>query len=247
MIVATHKDYRMPKDELYLPVQAGRALHDALPYVGDDSGDNISAKNPYYCELTCLYWAWKNLEADAVGLCHYRRYFAGKRRNKDLWERILTLAEAEALIQKAPLALPKKRNYWIETGYSQYVHAHHEEDLTETRAILEEVYPEYVAAFDATLKRTLGHRFNMFLMKRELLDKYCAWLFDVLGRLEERLDISGYSDYDKRVFGFVAERLLDVWVETNNISYTECAVLHMESQHWLKKGTAFLKRKFIGK
>ena len=63
--------------------------------------------------------------------------------------------------------------------------------------------------------------------------------------LEKRLDISSYSDYDKRVFGFIGERLLDVWIETNQISYAECPVLHMESQHWLKKGTAFLKRKFI--
>ena len=247
MIVATHKEYRMPADALYLPVQAGRALHEALPYQGDDSGENISLKNANYCELTCLYWAWKNLDADVVGLRHYRRYFAGKRKSRDPWERILTEAEASALLEKAPLVLPKKRNYWIETGYSQYIHAHHEEDLTVTRAILEEAYPDYVAAFDFTLKRTLGHRFNMFLMKRELLDSYCSWLFDVLGRLEERLDITGYSDYDKRVFGFVAERLLDVWVETNRIPYTECTVLHMESQHWLKKGTAFLKRKFIGK
>ena len=55
------------------------------------------------------------------------------------------------------------------------------------------------------------------------------------------------SDYDKRVFGFVAERLLDVWLETNHIQYLELPVLHLESQHWLKKGTAFLKRKFRGR
>ena len=87
----------------------------------------------------------------------------------------------------------------------------------------------------------------MFIMRHDLLDRYCSWLFDILFELKARLDISGYSDYDKRVFGFVAERLLDVWLETNHIQYLELPVLHLESQHWLKKGTAFLKRKFRGR
>ncbi|MBO6016809.1 MAG: DUF4422 domain-containing protein [Oscillospiraceae bacterium] len=262
VIVATHKEYPMPVDPLYLPVQAGRALHAPLAYTGDDTGENISGKNKNFCELTCLYWAWKNLDADAVGLCHYRRYLAGRGSGgeKPLGElttgdkafdrktsRILTAREAEALLQKAPVLLPKKRDYYIETGYSQYVHAHHEEDLTVTRAILSARYPDYVEAFDRTLARTKGHRFNMFIMRRDLLDQYCSWLFGVLFELEARLDISAYSDYDKRVFGFVAERLLDVWLETNHIQCLELPVLHLESQHWLKKGTAFLKRKFRGR
>ena len=244
IVVATHKEYRMPEDSLYLPVQAGRALHAPLPYIGDNTGENISEKNPHYCELTCLYWAWKNLAAEAVGLCHYRRYFAG-RPFGEKWSRLLTAQQAEKLLQKAPVILPKKREYWIETGYSQYAHAHHEEDLILTRAILEEKWPAYVPAFDGTLGRTRGHRFNMFLMRRDLLDRYCSWLFAVLAELETRLDISSYSSNDRRVYGFVGERLLDVWVETNQIPYCECPVLHMESQHWLKKGTAFLRRKFV--
>ena len=244
IVVATHKEYRMPEDPLYLPVQAGRALHAPLPYIGDNTGENISEKNPHYCELTCLYWAWKNLDAEAVGLCHYRRYFAGKSFGEK-WSRLLTAQQAEKLLQKAPVILPKKREYWIETGYSQYAHAHHEEDLILTRAILEEKWPAYVPAFDGTLGRTRGHRFNMFLMRRDLLDRYCSWLFAVLAELETRLDISSYSSNDRRVYGFVGERLLDVWVETNQIPYCECPVLHMESQHWLKKGTAFLRRKFV--
>ncbi len=244
IVVATHKEYRMPEDPLYLPVQAGRALHAPLPYIGDNTGVNISEKNPHYCELTCLYWAWKNLDAEAVGLCHYRRYFAG-RPFGEKWSRLLTAQQAEKLLQKAPVILPKKREYWIETGYSQYAHAHHEEDLILTRAILEEKWPAYVPAFDGTLGRTRGHRFNMFLMRRDLLDRYCSWLFAVLAELETRLDISSYSSNDQRVYGFVGERLLDVWIETNQIPYCECPVLHMESQHWLKKGTAFLRRKFV--
>ena len=248
IIVCCHKDDIKVCQEPYLPIHVGKALNSQdLGIVGDDTGDNISAKNKSYCELTGLYWAWKNLkDTDVIGLCHYRRYLAGRRGGRG-FSRILTGPQVGALLKTAPVLLPKKRNYFIETGYSQYVHAHHEEDLLETRKILGERCPEYVAAFDRTLSRTKGHRFNMFVMRRDLLERYCAWLFSVLFELEKRLDISAYSDYDKRVFGFVAERLLDVWLETCKIPYRELPVLHLESQHWVKKGTAFLKRKFRGR
>ena len=85
----------------------------------------------------------------------------------------------------------------------------------------------------------------MFVMKRELLQHYFDWLFDILFELEKELDITGYSANDKRVFGFVSERLLDAWLITNKISYEELGIVYMENQHWLRKGTAFLRRKFL--
>ena len=84
-------------------------------------------------------------------------------------------------------------------------------------------------------------------MRRDLLNSYCEWLFAVLFELENRLDISDYSTNDRRVFGFVSERLLDVWLETNHVNCTELPVVNLESQHWPKKILSFLKRKFIGK
>ena len=85
----------------------------------------------------------------------------------------------------------------------------------------------------------------MFIMKKELLDSYCQWLFDILFELEKRLDISDYSANDKRVFGFVSERLMDVWIGTNQVEYQEMPVIFMEKQNWVVKGGNFLKRKFI--
>ena len=76
ILVATHKKYWMPEDDVYLPIHVGREGKADLGYVGDNTGDNISEKNANYCELTGLYWAWKNLKCDYIGLCHYRRYFA---------------------------------------------------------------------------------------------------------------------------------------------------------------------------
>ena len=76
IIVATHKEYNMPSDDIYLPVQVGAEGKKDLGYQKDNIGNNISKKNPFFCELTGLYWAWKNLKADYIGLAHYRRHFS---------------------------------------------------------------------------------------------------------------------------------------------------------------------------
>ena len=241
--VATHKSYFMPDDAMYLPVQAGSALHPPLGYTRDDSGTNISRKNESYCELTVLYWAWKNLDADYIGLCHYRRHFGG-RTFGPRQARILTEAQAARLLHSADILLPKPRNYWIETNYSQYIHAHHECDLKAARDVLSEKHPEYLTAFDRVMGRTWGHRFNMMVMRRDILSRYCSWLFAILEELETRIDISEYSSYDRRVMGFLAERLLDVWLENQNLRIRELPVVNLESQRWPRKIAAFLRRKF---
>lgn len=245
MIVAAHKPYWMPEDPVYLPVQVGAKGKDGLGFQRDDEGENISGKNPYYCELTGLYWAWKNLKADCLGLVHYRRYFSkGKAGEKK--QRILNKTEIENKLKETDIILPKPRHYWIETNYYQYVHAHHAEDLDQTRRIIRKKYPEYLPAYDESMNKRSGHRFNMFIMKRELLDEYCAWLFDILFELEKTLDISAYSKNDQRVFGFVGERLLDVWINTKKLRYQNCSYVFLENQNWLVKGGRFLKRWFNG-
>ena len=245
LIVAAHKPYRMPEDPCYLPLQVGAAGKPPLGFQRDCEGENISEKNPHYCELTGLYWAWKNTESDALGLCHYRRHFA-RRGAGDKFSRILSGREIGALLAKDDILLPKKRHYWIETTRQQYEHAHHAEDLQLTRQILSERCPQALDAWDSVMAKTSGHRFNMFIMKREYADAYCAWLFPILFELEERLDISAYSAYDARVFGFVGERLLDVWLTWKGFPCRDIPYVFLERQNWLKKGAAFLKRKFAG-
>lgn len=236
MVVATHKAYPMPSDALYLPVQAGAALHGRLDYCGDDSGENISLRNDQYCELTALYWAWKNLPADAVGLCHYRRYF------QEPGEKRLASEETlQRLLAEVPVILPRKRHYWIETGESQFVHAHGPEGLDAVRQALRERAPEYLDAFEASMRRTKGHRFNMLVMRREQLDAYCGWLFDILFETEKRM-----AQTPPRMMGYLAERLLDAWIETKRLPYRELPVYHTEKVNWIKKGGAFLLRKVKG-
>ena len=243
IIVAVHKPYRIASDPVYLPVHVGAEGKESIGFQPDNTGENISSKNANYCELTGLYWAWKNLDADYIGLVHYRRYFSDGSLNSDKWKRIISGKELEARLKKRDVLLPVPRNYWIETNYSQYVHAHHAVDLDTARDILKEKYPVYLKAYDKIMKKTSGHRFNMFVMKREYFDKWCEWIFDVLSELERRIDICDYSKNDARVFGFVAERLLDVWIMTNHIKYEDVPYVFMENQNWFVKGTNFLKRK----
>lgn len=252
IVVAAHKPYQMPVDKMYLPVQVGASGKESIGYIRDDEGENISHKNKNYCELTGLYWAWKNTKSDYLGLVHYRRHFARKKviilfSKSGKWNNVVDFKYlTEKIFNGAndiKIILPLKRNYFIETNYSQYIHAHHAEDLDITQKILQEKYPDYIKAYKLVMKDTKGHRFNMFIMERSLADQYCAWLFDILFELEKRLDISNYSDNDKRVFGFVSERLLDVWIEKNRFSYVELPALYMEKRSWVKKITNFILRK----
>lgn len=249
ILVATHKAYWMPDDDVYLPLHVGREGKSDLGFTGDNTGENISCKNANYCELTGLYWAWKNLQCDYIGLCHYRRYFAKSRYSGHIESKrkaIFHKEDYEALLKEYDVILPKKRNYYIETVRSQYEHAHNKRDLDEAEKIIAEKYPEYSKAFVKVMNRSKLHILNMFAMKKTLFDEYCAWLFAILFELENRIDISGYDQYEARVFGFLSERLFNVWLEKRQLKIVEVPVVFLEKQDWVKKIYAFLKRKFVG-
>lgn len=252
MIVATHKKYEMPKDLMYVPLQVGADGKEKITdYEQDNIGDNISSKNPYFCELTGLYWAWKNLDADYIGLSHYRRHFSlSKKLPKEVNERIekvLNYKEVSKILDKVDIILPNKRKYYIENLYSHYKHTMYIEPLDKTGKIIEEKYPEYIEEFKKLQKRTSAHMFNMFIMKKEILDSYCEWLFDILFELEKRIDFTKYDIFHSRFFGRVSELLLDVWINTNNLKYEEVRVIDIEKVNWIKKGFSFLGAKFFGK
>ncbi len=249
ILVATHKKYWMPEDDVYFPLYVGREGKQDLGFTGDNTGDNISLKNANYCELTGLYWAWKNLQCDYIGLCHYRRYFANSHHGSDLDAKkaaIFHKADYEKLLQSYDVILPKKRNYYIETVRSQYEHAHNKRDLDEAERIIAERYPEYSDAFAKVMGRTKLHILNMFAMKKELFDEYCAWLFDILFVLEKSVDISNYDAYQARVYGFLGERLFNVWLEKKQLQVIEEDVINLEPVKWSTKIINFMQRKFIG-
>ena len=162
IIVATHKKYKMQTEEIYIPIQVGAEGKEKLEYVPDNTGENISEKNPYYSELTGLYWAWKNLKADYIGLVHYRRYFTQKpitmnKSENDRFKIVLNQEEVDKILDTTDIILPKKRKYFIETLYSHYKHTLHIETLEETRKIIEEKCPKYFDKFLTFLRADLHH------------------------------------------------------------------------------------------
>lgn len=244
ILVAAHKKFPMPDKKGYLPILVGavKNYRTGIEYQRDDEGENISAKNPNYNELTAVYWAWKNLkDVDAVGLVHYRRlFFDSKPYNLN---NVISIENVEKLLTKYDVILPKKRNYYIETNYSHYIHAHHQEPLDKTREVIKNSYPQYLNTFDKVMSRRKAHMFNMFIMKKNAFDSYCSFIFGVLSKLEDKIDISNYSVQEARVYGYISELLMDVWLEVNAYKYTEVAWGQLGGKNNLKKAISLVKRK----
>ena len=250
ILVATHKTYNFPEGTMYQPIQVGKTIGlNDFGYLGDDTGDNISDKNRSFNELTALYWAWKNeffKDSDFCGLVHYRRYFSGQDTAIN-GKRVLGPDGAEKLMADSDVVVPKKRNYFVETIKSHYIHAHYEKDFNHIRELILEQSPSYIDAFDRVMGQRSLHLYNMFIMRPELFTAYCEWLFPLLFELEKRVDISSYDDYQKRIFGFLAERLFNVWLLKNNLKVKELKVVNIEGENLLLKGLNMLKRKIVGK
>lgn len=247
IIVVAHKTYWMPRDPVYLPLQVGAAGKEPMGFQSDADGDNISLYNPYYCELTGLYWAWKNLSCDVVGLCHYRRYFAHRtlaRSPEKKRKAIFHQEDYEALLREYDVIVPEKRHYYIESVRSQYEHVHHKHNLDLVGQIIAKRYPAYKAAFETVMERRSLYLWNMFVMDKERFDAYCTWLFDILFLLEPSVNLKDCSSYEARVFGFLAERLWNVWLEKQQLRKVEVPVVMLENVNWPRKISQFLKRKF---
>lgn len=254
LLVACHKPSEVPESDVYLPVHVGAAGKESIGFQRDDEGDNISAKNPVYCELTGIYWAWKNLEYDWLGLVHYRRYFTlkSKKYQKQHGElnSVLTREELLPLLERYKVIVPKKRNYYIENVYNHYSHTFSEEQLKQTEIILENKYPEYLSSWKKVMKGTTIYIFNMFIMNREMTDAYCRWLFDILNQLEAMVDTSAMTAFEKRYAGRVSERLFNVWldhqIQIGNIKKEdihEVPYLYMGKIDWPRKIKSFLMAK----
>lgn len=232
LYVAAHKPCALPDAPGYRPMQVGRALGpEPLGLPGDDTGDNISALNPYFCELTLLYWMWKNATDDVLGLVHYRRYFAPRARAlvfagaagsgqpiaaADDFAEIgpthdLLLAEP-VRFQLQPIGLPISN----EQQYSACVVGL---DLPILRGVIAETTPDYLDCYDYVMRDNACSLYNMLVGRKAAVDAYAEWLFPLLFLLETRIPYRSYPPYQARVFGFLAERLLTVWAARNRMRF----------------------------
>ncbi len=226
LYLAYHKASSLIAGPSLRPMHVGRALA-ARPLdgmIGDDTGDTISAKNDRYCELTALYWAWKNdRTSDRIGLMHYRRLldFAGWYADKHAEVRVSSVrvsdytSQTEAWLAAHPdvdLVLPKPHTTPV-TMRRNYANAHSISDLDVVEKYISQNYPDYAPYFRSVLDGRQIYLANMFLAKRDLVDQYCTFLFDILEHVDNSdVDRSYYSTYQKRFLGFISERLFTVFI-----------------------------------
>jgi hypothetical protein len=229
-------------DGIYMPIHVGAALSPIkLDMQRDDEGENISKKNKNYCELTGLYWAWKNLhDVDYVGLCHYRRYFDGNRHLFKINQYIIDTATFKKTQPRMPdfgrllskydviVTKPVIAPYNLKVHYST---AHVFTDLDALKATIESFFPDYSEAYEKVMNGNKMSGYNMFVAKRDFLDNYCSWLFKILSELEKKIDISSYNPYIARVYGFLGERLLSVYIEKHKLKVKYFPILYINDSY----------------
>lgn len=225
LFVCCHQPTEVPEHPLLIPVQVGAALSETRfpDFFQDDTGYNISGKNRSYCELTAQYWAWKNVKADFYGFFHYRRYLCPHaQKGPYCIARSPTLPVLDKLsyrdfpdvIQRYDVILPKRENLHLSVrshyGGARY---HHKKDLDLVEEIVRELYPEYEVSSDKYLSGTMCYFGNILIMKRQIFQDYCSWLFSILDTFDDCMNGGYLHPQEQRVDGYLAERLLGVYVE----------------------------------
>lgn len=242
----THKEFDVPDNPMYIPLHVGhKQAKQDFGYPGDDTGDNISHLNGYYAELSGVYWVWKNYhEADCVGICHYRRFLTSEEGY------VFSEKQYEAILQQYDIITTKQLE--LPNSYHYGFAAHHRiETLDETGRIIQEKYPEYYDTFIDLVHKNKTYFGNIMVAKKSLFDEYAQWLFDIFFELQKRIDLTFEDDYHKRVFGFISEFLLYVWVTARELKAYECRVAiigeKMETREIKDKMAEFFaKRDVIG-
>lgn len=241
ILVCAHKKDYVRQDDVYMPVQVGKAISDIdLGFQGDDTGDNISKKNAMYAELTAMYWAWKNLKkVDFIGLCHYRRYFLDIKRpfssnififSKEDYENIEEKNVDFETILKEVDVVCQKPSFDFLPFYLSYGYGHCSEDLAIAYKILSKKYPEYLKDFEDVLLYSKGISVaNMFVMKWKTFEDYSNWLFDILFECEKHMKALPYS-YQTRSVAFLAERLFNVYCSHNSLRKMELPIAFIENK-----------------
>ena len=240
ILVCCHKKDIYKKSDIYIPIHVGKAISNIdLGIQGDNEGNNISSKNASYCELTGMYWAWKNLKnTDYIGLCHYRRYFDFNHNGRFFFP-LTTIKNSD--FNKLNLTVnPKVLNY-LQKGYCivakpshigtslylQYCEGHYSPDFRILGTTIKDTLDtKYSQAFWTTqLEDNKFSPFNMFIMNWQQFDRYCNWLFPLLEKVENKIDITNYPCDQKRIYGYMGERLLNVYIKAENIKTKHYPIL----------------------
>ena len=213
IFIVSNKIVPFVKTDGYVPILVGAGSKEALPGMYSDAGakDNISAKNPYYCELTALYYMWKNIPLPKyVGMCHYRRYFKFKDGPVTDLATDSNPKYALELMKDTDIIMLKPRKEEI-SEIVAYSTVHPVRYMFQCYNVLKRLYPEYEKDFFAVVEGKSMSDCNMFVTRREIFTDYMEWLFRILFMLEKEIEYPG-DPFQDRVMGFLAERLMNAYV-----------------------------------
>ncbi len=219
VFVATHVKFNPPNNPVYVPLHVGRCGKPDLGYLGDDTGENISDLNFLYGELTGLFWIWQNVhDPDYAGLCHYRRYFINSRMQA------MGKGEYLDLLEQYDAIVPKHAECEGKNYYEHFGMSHNSRDLDAVERALKRLYPAYADAWDTAMSGTIYYWGNLVVTRLEILKAYAEWLFNIFAEASDEIDVSGYDDYHRRVYGFLSEQMFYVFAMANGLSLCETAV-----------------------
>ncbi len=236
IFVATHVKCNPPENPIYIPLHVGKYGKPDMGYIGDDTGENISDLNPFYAELTGLYWIWQNVkDIDYIGMCHYRRYFINEQRKAlDKVEFLRLLHEYDAIVPKHAEC---EQNYREHFG-----RAHRIQDLDAAGRALKKLYPKYMKAYEQAMAGKTFYGGNLFVTSLPILKDYSEWLFSILAEAGEEIDVRYYDHYQRKIFGFLAEQMFYVYTLANGLKTCELLVGISEEKAETKELIETLKK-----
>lgn len=205
-----------PLHEAYTPapgeriLQVGASLSEPLTDAAfvDNTGENISELNRQFCELTGLYWIWKNAAEDIVGLCHYRRHFL----LPDNW--------AEEVQEKGiDILLPVP--LYVAPSLAENYRERHIAKIWETMmAVLAEQNPKETEEAESFFENNgLYCPCNMLIARKEVFKRLSAWLFPIIFETQKRIGTIDDA-YQNRYPGFLSERLISFWCYEHREEYS---------------------------
>lgn len=258
ILISCHKACELPADDFFLPVEAGSALKsEKIGFQCDDECmgqecDNISRKNMHYCELTVLYWAWKNIRKvypslEYIGLNHYRRFFifgkTARRTTSIEYEKLsdinLPLTPENISLEKNTIITPRD-TIFSTSLYVHYCTHHYSEDYRILRNSIKELYPDYYDSFIHVFEKNyILLPYNMFIMSFDIFEDYCEWLFNILKDVESKSIYKSYNQYQQRIFGYMSERLFNVYIHQKKIKIKQypIAFINPEKAFYIHKNS----------
>ena len=203
--ICCHKPVDVRHDDVYTPINHGRAVS---PFkgqmdnmIGDDTGENISEKQPIYNEHAAMYWIWKNVhDVEYVGIHHYRRFLGYN----------FTAENTDKLFADGTDVIMSPKGFYPFTRWRGYLLTCQSEDFLILWGVMKKICPDYLPTLLQYMNGYISYNYNILVCKKELFDKYEEWIHSILPEFEKYYRPSAYAN-SSRALAYLAEILTAVY------------------------------------